>query len=276
MITPDEIRLVRVFPRRTALTPRDPMAFVGEPPLWRPDADKVHVSVTFTWDISEGERLADAWRQHYPVVKLGGPAMGDKADGYTPGLYLAEGVTFTSRGCNNQCPWCLVPLREGRLAEITDFGIGNLVQDNNLLQCSRGHLDRVFAMLRRQHAIEFTGGLDARLVTQDVADAIRGLRLKQLFLACDTDAGLGPLERAIKLLQLPRDKVRCYVLCAFGTTIGQCEERLRSVWAVGAMPFAQLYQPPDRWIEYSHEWRRLARTWSRPAAMKAHMREVAC
>lgn len=263
--------VIRVFPRRTALTPTDSMAFVGNPPMFLPEADEVHVSCTFTWDIPEAERLQKAWAQYYRIVKLGGPAFGTPVNGFTPSVYVRSGVTFTSRGCNNHCPWCLVPPREGRLIEIDDFAVGHIIQDNNLLQCSPQHLDRVFAMLRTQHAVEFTGGLDARLLRQSVADAIRGLRLRQLFLACDTDSGLAPLERAIKLLQLPRDKVRCYVLCAFGATVDQCEERLRSVWKVGAMPFAQLYQPPDHWIDYSRDWRRLARTWSRPAAMKAHM-----
>jgi len=266
--------VIRVFPRRTALTPTDSMAFVGNPPMFLPEADEVHVSCTFTWDIPEAERLQKAWAQYYPVVKLGGPAFGTPVNGFTPGQYVRQGVTFTSRGCNNQCPWCLVPPREGRLQEYTEFVAGNIIQDNNLLQCSRAHMDKVFAMLRTQHAIEFTGGLDARLVTTEIADAIRGLRLKQLFLACDTDAALPTLERAIKLLQLPRDKVRCYVLCAFGATIDQCEERLQRVWRAGAMPFAQLYQSPDKLIHYSREWRALARTWSRPAAMKAHMKGV--
>lgn len=240
--------------------------------MMRPEAAEVHVSVTFTWDIERGRQLAEAWRQHYPDVRIGGPAMGDRANGHVPGLYVRHGVTFTSRGCNNRCPWCLVPPREGRLTEAADFAPGNILQDNNLLQCSGPHLDRVFAMLRTQHAVEFTGGLDARLLTQDTADAIRGLRLHQLFLACDTDAGLAPLERATRLLQLPREKVRCYVLCAFGSTIDECEERCRAVWHAGAMPFAQLYQPPDRWIAYTRDWRQFARTWSRPAAMKAHMK----
>jgi hypothetical protein len=246
---------------------------VGDPPLFLPDADEVHVSVAFTWDIAEGRRLASAWGQ-YLAVKLGGPAFDDAGNGFTPGRYVKPGVTFTSRGCNNECPWCLVPPREGRLRELPIVE-GNLVQDNNLLQCSGPHLERVFAMLRTQRAVQFTGGLDARLLDADTADAIRGLRLRQLFLACDTDSGLAPLERAVKLLQLPRDKVRCYVLLAFHTTIDECEERLRAVWRAGAMPFAQLYQPPDRLIRYSQDWRHLQRTWNRPAAMKAHMREAA-
>jgi hypothetical protein len=241
--------------------------------MFRPDADEVHVSVTFTWDVGEGQRLADAWSQYYDNVCLGGPAFNDPCNDFAPGRYVKHGVTFTSRGCNNECPWCLVPPREGRLRELPIVQ-GNLVQDNNLLQCSREHLEKVWAMLRTQHSVEFTGGLDARLVTTEIADAIRGLSLKQLFLACDTDNGLAPLERAVELLQLPRDKVRCYVLCAFNTSVDQCEERLQRVWRAGAMPFAQLYQSPDKLIHYSREWRALARTWSRPAATKAHMKGV--
>ena len=56
-----------------------------------------------------------------------------------------------------------------------------------------------------------------------------------------------------------------------GETLAQAEARLRQVWGLRAMPFAQLFQPPDEYIDYSHEWKSLARTWSRPAAMKTLM-----
>ena len=76
-----------------------------------------------------------------------------------------EGVTFTTRGCNKKCPWCLVPKREGRLAEIQDFPEGYIIQDNNLIQSGRDHMLKVFAMLDRQkRAAVFSGGIDATLV----------------------------------------------------------------------------------------------------------------
>jgi hypothetical protein len=100
--------IIRVFPRKTSLTPNDPLAYVGDPPLWRPEADEVHVSVTFTWDIEEGQRLKEAWAQYYPVVKIGGPAFASETNDFEVGKYVKPGVTFTSRGCNNHCPWCLV------------------------------------------------------------------------------------------------------------------------------------------------------------------------
>lgn len=267
------MRIIRVFPRRTHLTPKDDYAFVGDPPLFLPDwrdIQAVHISVTFTWDMDEGKRLSMAWSHQHPEVYLGGPAFNDPCNGFVPGQYIKTGVTFISRGCNNQCPWCLVPEREGKLREM-DFWSGNIIQDNNLLQCSGSHLRRVFDMLSGQSNIQFSGGLDSRLVTNKIADELRTLRIGQLFLSCDTKEAIKPLRKAVgKLKVFPRNKLRCYVLLAFkDETISDATARLEDVWEIGCLPFAQLYQPPDRYIRYSKEWRDLARTWSRPAATKA-------
>jgi hypothetical protein len=88
-------------------------------------------------------------------------------------------------------------------------------------------------------------------------------------MAADTKESLLSLEKAIKKLKgFSRRQLRCYVLIGFNNEkIDQARERLEAVWQIGAMPFAQLYQPPDRYIRYSKEWRDLAREWSRPAAM---------
>lgn len=269
-------KIIRVFPRKTNMTPTDSLALVGDPPMfyllpeWQ-EVDEVHVSVTFTWDIEQGKRLVMAWSQYHPLVYIGGPAFGDHSGSFTPGRYVKAGVTFTSRGCNWNCPWCLVPKREGRLRELTDFPAGNIVQDNNLLQCSKEHIRKVFDMLKTQHTIDFSGGLDSRLVTDEVAYELRSLRVRQLFLSVDSKEALRSLEKAIERLKgFSRRQLRCYVLIGFhGETIDEARERLEAVWQLGAMPFAQLYQPPDRYINYPREWRNLARTWSRPAAMKA-------
>lgn len=266
------MKVIRVFPRKTHLTPRDDYAFVGDPPasIFRPgDADEVHVSCTFTWDIAKARRLVGAWAQYYPRVMLGGAAIAASPDRFTPGMYIKQGSIFTSRGCNNQCPWCLVPLREGKLREIP-IHPGNNVHDNNLLQCSKEHRAKVFDMLRGQPSVQLSGGLESTLVTDTIADEIRSLKVTQVFLAADTTAALKPLERAIQHLQLPRRRVRCFALLAYGgETISHALERLETIWELGAMPFAQLYQPPDHYIDYSLEWKKVQWVWTRPAPMKA-------
>ena len=266
--------LIRVFPRRTSYTPKDNMAFIGDPPLFRPDADEVHVSVTFTWDKKQGERLAEAWALHYPNVKLGGVVYGMADSDFIPGKYVKYGVTFTTRGCNNSCKWCLVPKYEGKLFEIKNFHPGWIIADNNLLQANHEHIERVFDMLRDQpKAAEFSGGIQASLVTDWFADLLKTIRVHQLFLAADTDNALKPLEHALdKLSFLGRNKLRVYTMIGLESK-QEAEKRMEKVWELGGMPFAQLYQPPDRFIKYDWEWRNLARQWSRPAIMRVRNRE---
>ena len=265
------MQVIRVFPRKTSMTPDDAYAFIGDPPLWRPEADRVDISVTFTWDIEEAKRLQAAWAQYYSVVKLGGPAINGSKGEFVPGMYVRHGVTITSRGCPNRCPWCLVPDWEGDLQTL-DIKPGWTVQDNNLLAAPKTHQAQVFAMLRAQgRQVSFPGGLDARLINDWVVGQLRDLPIKEIFLAADTRASLPTLYRVRPRLDfLNRRQLRCYVLIAYNNeTIAEATERLEAVWQAGFLPFAQLFQPPDHYINYSPEWKGLARTWSRPAAMFA-------
>ncbi len=270
------LKILRVFPRRTSYTPSDDMAFVGDPQLERPEADEVHVSCTFTWDRAEAERLKLAWSQYYAVVKIGGPAYDDPCTGgFIPGRYVRDGIIYTSHGCNNKCPWCLAWRREGgiRLDKIYQ---GNVLQDNSIMQCPRYHIESVFDMLSIQRGVVLAGGIEASRVEQWSADRIRGLRLKAIFLACDNDNAIKPLRKALKLLQLPQDKVRCYVLLKHKPDESKLRAliRLLEVYEAGAIPFAQLYQLNGKVIEYPVEWKRFTRIWQRPAASKGCIKTI--
>lgn len=262
--------ILRVFPRRTSHTPVDPLAFVGEPGGDLPEAEAVHVSCCFTWDVQESFRLAKLWGRHYRRVLVGGPAVAPENKGFVPGMYLREGITFTSKGCPHKCSFCLVPLREGPLRLLDPIPEGYIIQDNNFAATPKEHRGRTYRMLDRQpKAAIFSGGIDARLVTDDLASEFRDLRINSIFLAADSLASLRPLERAVgRLSYLGRNKLRCYMLLAYrGETVDQALYRLEKAWEIGVLPFAQLYRPPGHPVEYSKEWKQLARVWSRPAAM---------
>jgi len=270
------MRVLRVFPRRTSYTPTDEMVAVGEPGFFRPapsEVDEVHVSATFSWDRKAAERLAQAWAVPYPNVQVGGPAFQSPVVGFTAGLYVRQGVTFTTRGCNNHCPWCIVPELEGPLRLISEPSPGHILQDNNLLQAPRSHVDKVFRMLRRQgRGVDIKGGLDARLVDDWVAEELRGLAVRYLFLSCDYPAAIAPLRQAARRLSfLDREHLRCYVMVGRdGETVDQAIDRLVEVYAVGCMPFAMLYQPleDEKRIDYGPRWRRLQKLYTRPALTK--------
>lgn len=263
------MKIIRVFPRKNSHTPNDDLSFIGYPPLNRPPADQVHISCVFTWDKAIAEDLKLAWSQYFKVVKIGGPAFDAPGGNFEPGLYLRPGITTTSYGCNNQCPWCLAWKREGKLKEEKIIHPGNYLQDNNILQCSKNHQDKVWDMLSRQSDVHLTGGLDAREMTTDTAERIRSINVRRLFFSCDTDGSITPLRKAMKMLQIPphHHKIRCYVLLKYNPeeTLIHALIRLLQVWEAGCIPAAQLYQPPDKYIEYPDIWKKFVRIWSRPA-----------
>lgn len=270
--------ILRVFVKRTSYTPDDEMAFIGPPPMKEmiPDHDEVHISVAFTWDMDEAEDLAYQWEAATKKpVRLGGPAYHSEVCDFTPGLYVRKGITFTSRGCNNNCPWCGVRQMEGKLREL-EIHEGNVIQDNNFLQCSRQHKDKVFDMLKKQRGICFRGGLEPDLIDDHFVEGIRDLRIAELWLACDTDAALPKFKAACKKLAdagFSRHKIRCYSL--IGHDMEKEEYRNREIFNAGAMPFSQLEMDFSREKkEYSKAWKEFQRIWQRPAATVAHMREV--
>lgn len=268
----DACNVIRVFPVRTKWTPSGDRVFVGEPPLFRPGNRNtpVRVSVTFTWHRGEAERIADFWRKFYDDVQVGGPAYGDRGGEFTPGMFLKEGCTITSRGCPKKCKWCVVPKREGAVREL-NIKPGWIVQDNNLLACSERHIRAVFEMLKAQgRRIYFNGGLDKHFLRPWHRELFDSISVGELWLACDTALDLPWLQKAAAILAgYPVRKLRCYTMVGFdGETILEAEKRLIRVLQLGFLPFAQLYQPSARKI-YSDEWKKLCRQWARPAAMLA-------
>lgn len=266
--------MIRVFPRRTKWTPTDELSFVGDPPLFLPSAQQVMISVSFTWDIKEGERLYRAWSSFYDHVEIGGPAFNDQGGEFISGRFIKPGVTITSRGCPRNCGFCLVPKREGRIRELP-IKDGWIVQDNNLLACSRHHIETVFEMLRRQpHPADFTAGLDARLLKPWHIEQFKSLKSPRLWFACDDNNGLPLLERAAEMLN--GFTKYCYALIGFNPneTMTQVESRLIKIWELGFYPFAMLYQGPNREGHKSKEWRQFQRKWCRPAAYKSWLKTI--
>jgi len=262
------MRIARVFPRKNSMTPIDPDAYFGPPHLNTPKYDEVHVSVVFTWDKEQGESLLRQWSKHAPIVRIGGPAFGDPGEDFIPGRYMRPGITITSRGCPNNCAFCLVPKREGQIKELP-IQPGNVIQDNNILACSDKHVREVFKMLKTQKAVCFKGGLEAARVTEAIAEEMRGLRIRELWLACDTPNSLWPTINAAVRLRTAGFKnyqLRAYVI--LGKDMAEEEWRLQTILDFGIKPFGQLYKAEEP-IEYSDAWKDFARKWSRPAAMCA-------
>jgi hypothetical protein len=231
-------RIIRVFPRKTMATPTDALAVVSRAPEPSDEADEVHVSVTFEWDLQKAEVLAEQWKSVAPV-KVGGPATGSPALDFTPGMYLKHGYTITSRGCPNKCARCLVPKREGplRILEIKD---GWDVLDNNLLACPTEHQEAVFEMLLKQgEPAKFTGGLEAARITPWHCEWLKRLKTDSIWTAFDHPGKMDGVYNAVELLKAAgivaphkRKRVGAYVLMGWhGDSPAEAEKRLR--WVIG-------------------------------------------
>jgi hypothetical protein len=263
------MKIIRVFPRKTKATPDDDLVRFGPPDLFD-EADEVHVSVTFTWDLPLAEKLAKAWSPVAPV-KIGGPATGESGGEFTPGRYLKNGYVLTSRGCPNNCWFCSVPKREGSIRELP-ITEGWNVLDDNLLACSAPHQKAVFSMLKRNKKkgpVQFTGGLEAKRLELWHVEALRELKPKQLFFANDTPDDLEPLWIAGSRLlaagfTTASHALRAYVLCGWkGDTFGAADRRMKETIAAGFMPMAMLYRDDSGCR--NQDWIRWQRQWARPA-----------
>lgn len=262
------MRIARVFARKTNMIPDDSNAYYGLPQMFMPEYEEIHISVTFTWDIKRAEFLKEQWKGWAKKILIGGPAYGESQDQFLPRVYLKNGVTITSRGCNNNCKWCLV---KNKIKEL-DIYSGNIIQDNNFLQCSKKHRSKVYDMLKTQKSIQFKGGLQNDLLTEWDIEQMQGLKIKELWFACDTNHALNSLRKVEQKLRgiFNRNKLRCYVL--IGKDWNEENYRVREIYKMGFLPFAQLHQPSDKLIKYLKPWRDFARRWSRPAIYRNIMK----
>lgn len=274
-------RTIRVFPRRTEATPTDTLAFSPPsdmPPLWA-EADAVHISVAFTDDLARADQLANEWR-HVAPVTVGGPATGAPGGDFIPGQYLAPGYVITSRGCPNRCWFCSVWRREGSIVRELPIRAGNNVLDDNLLACSREHIEEVFAMLARQTARPmFTGGLEAARLRPWHCSALRELRPTRMYFAYDTPDDYDPLLTAGKMLRAAgitatSHVAACYVLVGYPQdSVTDATVRLIETCRAGFWPMAMLWNDYSGHSERPAAWRAFQREWARPQIIGTKFRE---
>lgn len=269
------MKIARVFPRKTKLSPVDRNAYFDVPGFFD-EADEVHVSTLFTWDLNRAEWLAEQWK-HVAPIKFGGPAHNQPGEDFVPGMYVREGAVITSRGCPNNCWFCSVWKRE--TSGIIELPIvdGTNILDDNILACSDQHIHSVFSMLMRQHGrVEFTGGLEAKLLLPWHVDLLSKLRPAQMFFAFDTPDDEEPLRSASSMLLeagFNRQSMRCYCLIGYPKdTLDEAEKRLQLCLKLGFFPMAMLWRNEKEGVVLS-EWKKLQREWARPAIIYSKIKK---
>ena len=268
MIKPvTEAEILRHFPRRNSYTPDDARVVCGEFPIFAEQllegVSEIRVSATFRDDRDWARNAVKDWKHvsDKPVFS-GGPAFSDPGGEFTPGLYLKRGYTITSRGCPNKCWFCSVWKTEGRVIRELEIKPGHTIQDNNLLACSRDHIEAVFAMLKTQRAASFPGGIEAARLEPWHLDLFASIKVHAVWLADDEPGEHATVLRAVAMLKevgLSPNQIRCYVLSNFpGDSTNAAEARCLDLLRAGCNPFMMLWKKEPA-------WRDVQRTWTRPA-----------
>jgi len=247
-------------------------------PAHRPD--RIYVTSLFTYAWKPVHETVKHFKNLYPEVELvlGGiyaslmpdHASTSGADHVHIGLFpeaeellpdyslvpnWGGSIIFASRGCVNECGFCAVPRLEGKLNAVK-YSIKPLIYpghtkvilwDNNILGAPnwRHILDELRELGLK---VDFNHGLDARLVTFEVAEKLSALKMNVIRLAYDY-YGIGPsVKRAIQHLAdagVRRRKIIVYTLFNYTDSPDDFFYRVRDLldWAVVSYPMR--FEPLD-------------------------------
>lgn len=169
------------------------------------------------------------------------------------GLYGIKDTAygFMSRGCPRGCDFCHVKDKEGlcstKVADLSEFWNGqkNIVLcDPNTLAC-RDWKDILQQLIDSKASVDFNQGVDIRLMTQEKAEMLSQVKLKQIHFAYDRYQDKAMIEPKFEMFQRvsgwDKHKVSVYVLCGFDTTLEQDLDRIMFLRSLNFTPYVMIY-----------------------------------
>lgn len=160
---------------------------------------------------------------------------------------------FLSRGCFRACPFCIVSGKKGRksrqVADLSEFWNGQReikLMDANLLACP-DHEKLILQLAESRAYVDFSQGLDIRLITPENVALLNKVRTKAIHFAWDNlnEDLTGLFQRFLewtKIRNFRRRKV--YVLTNFGSTHEQDLYRVETLRRLGYDPYIMVYDRP--------------------------------
>lgn len=186
--------------------------------------------------------------------------------------YSIYGITdtaygFLTRGCPRGCHFCHVEAKEGRrsfkVADLKEFWNGqkNIVLcDPNILAC-REWKYLLQQLIDSKAWVDINQGLDIRLITQEKAEMLKQIKIKQWHFAWDRYQDKEKILPKFKMFKettnINERNLIVYVLCNYDTTLEQDLERIYTLRKMGYWAYVMLYDKEN--IPKGHTLRKLAR-----------------
>lgn len=167
-------------------------------------------------------------------------------------LYGIEDTAYgyLSRGCPRKCQFCIVAEKEGmrahKVANLSQFWSGQKyikLLDPNLLACP--DWENLLGQLAGSGAwVDFTQGLDIRLMTDKKADAINNVKYSMLHFAWDDPHDMVTYDKLIKYKDVWKGdfrRRRVYVLTNFNSSHSGDLFRVYALRELGYDPYIMIY-----------------------------------
>ncbi len=222
--------------------------------------DRVYMSKVFTFTpdcqdiIDAGEIIRGGTGYYYPD---GGPELLEEIEHIYPDYSLYPELCkdtaygFLTRGCPRGCSFCVVAEKEGKcsvkVADLKEFWNGQKeikLLDPNLLAC-KDWKELLQQLIDSGAWVDFTQGLDIRVMTQEKADMIRQVKVKQVHFAWDQYRDKEMIVERFKWFKEATGwdcrKMSVYVLTGFDTKLDQDLERIYTLRDLGYSPYVMIY-----------------------------------
>ena len=160
-----------------------------------------------------------------------------------PELTKDTAYGFLTRGCCNNCSFCIVSKKEGtcskKVADLSEFWRGQKyikLLDPNLLAC-KDRLDLLQQLVDSKANVDFTQGLDARFITEEVAYKLKEIKTERVHFAFDFMKNEKQIIKGLQTFQricnLPDTKAIVYMLTNYDTSIEEDLYRLNMIKSCG-------------------------------------------
>ena len=159
---------------------------------------------------------------------------------------------FLTRGCCNNCSFCLVSQKEGlcshKVADLSEWWRGQkeiILLDANILAC-KDRISLLQSLIDSGATVDFTQGLDARFITPPIAEMLGKIKTKMYHFAFDfmknEKAIVKGLKTFVDIVKPDERKCCVYVLTNYDTTFEEDYYRIKKIQEVGLSPDVRVYR----------------------------------